>query len=132
MDSRNKDGQRLVEAKLEAYQYLHNLLLSQLRQSAKVDWSSEGDRNTNFYQAIIKSRRKANKIYSLYDDAGQLVKTTNGLRDHIVTFYKTIVGQAMLRECTNACVFDVGPKITEEADQLLIVDVTHREIKVVL
>lgn len=56
------------------------------RQRSKQLWLREGDQNSKFFHAASKNRRRANKITSLFNDAGEEVDWDSGL-DHTMSSY---------------------------------------------
>lgn len=61
-----KINERLVEL------YLREEIL--MRQRSRVDWLTDGDRNTRFFQLRASLRRRKNHIKSLMKDNGQLTR----------------------------------------------------------
>lgn len=94
-----------------------------------MEWATEGDRNTHFYQAMIKGRRSANTIHLLHDDEGRVIDDPQALSNHIATFYKALVGQAQPRVAIDPRVLEAGPKLEGPILQKLVEDVTCREVK---
>lgn len=105
MNCSDKDKQKAVLEKQTVYLFLQNLLLSQLRQIAKLDQATDGDKNTSFFQAMINHRRKTNKIHVLYDDFNSHIEDLDQLKDHIVRFYKSLITQVVHRGGVDQRVF---------------------------
>nr|GEX87409.1 RNA-directed DNA polymerase, eukaryota, reverse transcriptase zinc-binding domain protein [Tanacetum cinerariifolium] len=42
-----------------------------LYQQAKIEWLSDGDRNTKFFHVVLKGRTHRNRIDMVYDDKGE-------------------------------------------------------------
>ena len=59
-------------------------------QKARCDWVVQGDRNTNYFQTVVKQRRAKNRIVSLRKDDGTLtenfeeIESITVLRYHIL------------------------------------------------
>lgn len=96
------------------------MLLGQLRQAAKLDWATDGDSNSAFFHAMIRQRRRENTIHALVDMQGQVIDEPGLLKQHIVSFYKGLLGSSEAVLPVDAHVFDRGPKLSDATHQMLL------------
>ncbi|XP_057247508.1 uncharacterized protein LOC130589895 [Beta vulgaris subsp. vulgaris] len=60
----------------EQLRYWSNIEESILRQKARINWLSQGDANTKFFFAAIKTRKAKNKIAQIQNDQGENLKAS--------------------------------------------------------
>ncbi|GKC27774.1 RNA-directed DNA polymerase, eukaryota, reverse transcriptase zinc-binding domain protein [Tanacetum coccineum] len=80
-----------------------------LHQQAKVEWLSEGDKNSAYFHKIVKSRKHSSKIMAVYDDAVDQLEDMSSLFTNTLTSEDTD-GVIMLvtdKEIQEA-IFDIG------------------------
>lgn len=61
-----------------------------LRQKSKIQWLKQGDQNNRYFHSYMKARRNANRIFSIKDSTGRMVKNMEGIAKAFVDFYKAI------------------------------------------
>ncbi|KAK3223002.1 hypothetical protein Dsin_010027 [Dipteronia sinensis] len=79
--------------------YLHCALDTEERywwQHARVEWLSEGDRNTRFFHSKASARRSRNSIAGLINEKGEWVEKKNELEDVISQYFKNIFSTSSL------------------------------------
>ena len=59
-------------------------------QKAKKDWDLKGDRNTRFFQIVIRNRRKRNQIVQLKNDDNSWVLEPKQIEDCITHFFHNL------------------------------------------
>nr|GEZ39543.1 hypothetical protein [Tanacetum cinerariifolium] len=64
-----------------------------LFQIAKVEWLNEGDRNTSYFHKVVKSKRNKNKIMSINNSQGVVVKG-NDIVTEFVKHFEKFIGQS--------------------------------------
>ena len=62
--------EREVREHLEELLYREGILWTQ---KAKTNWDTNGDRNTKYFQAVVKNRRRRNRITKIKNDNDQWV-----------------------------------------------------------
>ncbi|KAG2311004.1 hypothetical protein Bca52824_022561 [Brassica carinata] len=63
-----------------------------LRQRARIQWLAEGDCNSAFFHRAIKSCVAQNFIYMLLDLNDVVIDDLQGIKDHILDFYQSLLG----------------------------------------
>ena len=59
-------------------------------QRARVRWIEHGDRNTKFYHASIRSRKRQNLFHSIRTEDGELCTEPDKLKDLAVAFFSNL------------------------------------------
>ena len=57
-----------------------------------------GDRDTSFYHKSVVQRASQNYIHFLRDSHDQMINTTEGIKDHVVEYFKDVLGSTELRQ----------------------------------
>ena len=57
-------------------------------QKARCDWVVQGDRNTKYFQIVVKQRRAKNRIVSLRKDDGTLTENFEEIESITVSYFK--------------------------------------------
>ena len=57
-------------------------------QKARCDWVVQGDRNTKYFQIVVKQRRAKNRIVSLRKDDGTLTENFEEIESITVSHFK--------------------------------------------
>jgi hypothetical protein len=101
------------------------------RQRSRVDWLTDGDKNTKYFQQRASMRRRKNRITALAKPDGQLTEDVAELESMTTEFYKDLYTS---EGCTNMQeVLDSVPeKLTDEMRALLDADYTEKEVKTAL
>lgn len=60
------------------------------KQRSRVQWLTEGDRNTGFFQTKAKERARVNKIKSLKTESSQNITAQSELETTAKVFYQTL------------------------------------------
>ncbi|XP_060200680.1 uncharacterized protein LOC132628946 [Lycium barbarum] len=79
----------LNEAKAEYVQFL-KLQEVVLRQKAKANWLTDGDRNTAYFHSVIKGRRKKLSLQRIQDNTGQWREGTEDVANALVDYFQNI------------------------------------------
>ncbi|OMO59710.1 reverse transcriptase [Corchorus capsularis] len=96
-------------------------------QWSRVNWLSEGDRNTSFFHAQASKRRKKNSIEQLEGENGRLSDDPVEIQDIASAYFKKLFissGSKHYDEILEA----VNPSITTEMNEHLLADFTAEEI----
>ncbi|KAF3774613.1 Transposon TX1 uncharacterized protein [Nymphaea thermarum] len=97
------------------------------RQRARVKWMAEGDRNTAFYQAIVKGRRTKNSLCAL-EHEGTRINDVNHIRSICADYFCDLLGS---QEGSGCCLTkkDDGPRLLDEDNATLLLPATLDEVK---
>lgn len=87
-----KDAASIVKIKEEKQKLEEAYVQKEIfwRQRSKQMWLKEGDRNSRFFHASAKNRRKANHISSLRNTNGELVDWETGLEETITQYFSNL------------------------------------------
>ena len=98
------------------------------RQRAHVRWFQERDRNTSFFHAVCKERRKRNRIGKLRKDDGSWVEGEEEKKTFIANYFLDLFrtrGDQVSQQILNA----VEAKVTEPMNDSLLKDFTADEVR---
>ncbi|XP_026399714.1 uncharacterized protein LOC113295597 [Papaver somniferum] len=59
-----------------------------LKQKSRNKWILEGSSNSSYFHSSIKTRRNSNTISELVNEEGCIIKESDQLRDHFVSYYE--------------------------------------------
>lgn len=66
---------------------------SYMAQKAKDDWILSGDKNTAYFQIVMRKRRYRTSIYSIQTSTGELVHDQEWVAACFTEFYTKLLGQ---------------------------------------
>lgn len=97
------------------------------KQRSKQHWLREGDRNSRYFHAATKIRKKMNYIDSLEDRTGRTVGWDNGLEDVMLEYFNELFSAGSTNcesiiECVSRCV-------TDEHNEILLKGIEKNEVK---
>lgn len=75
---------------LEEYYQAENDLADYWRQRSRLQWNTEGDRNTAYFHVVATKRKRRNLITHVETETGGLVTTEAGIRLEFVKFFKKL------------------------------------------
>ncbi|XP_056686567.1 uncharacterized protein [Spinacia oleracea] len=105
----------------EEYRIAHQVYLSFLQQTAKLQWLEKGDENTKLFHQSIKHRRQQNSIHSIHDMNGNWTDTPDGVKRAFTQFYASLFCNKMhQRTPVNSLIMDRGPRLTDAHRSLLV------------
>uniref|UniRef100_A0A803PGT5 Uncharacterized protein n=1 Tax=Cannabis sativa TaxID=3483 RepID=A0A803PGT5_CANSA len=108
-------------------------MLSFLHQKSKVQWLKDGDENTAIFHASIRTRRAANRIYSITDMEGHWTDQPKEVSKAFLNYYNDLLGTKMERRIpVIPSIIKQGQIITEQHKQMLMVEITPAEVKQVI
>nr|XP_009803753.1 PREDICTED: uncharacterized protein LOC104249075 [Nicotiana sylvestris] len=64
-----------------------------LRQKSKILWVRQGGQNTKYFHSVLKTRRNANRIFSIKDAEGKESTDVEGITNAFIKFYKKLLGK---------------------------------------
>lgn len=78
---------------LAAYNKAEEDLTEYWRQRSRLQWQTEGDKNTAFFHMVATNRRRINLINYVTTETGALVTDEAGIRQAFVSFFKGLYMQ---------------------------------------
>ncbi|XP_074265051.1 uncharacterized protein LOC141587467 [Silene latifolia] len=99
-----------------------------LIQKAKVQWSLEGDLNTNYFHHAIKKRIYLNKVFQIEDMNGGPCTDGDSIQAAFLEYYKSLMGSQTETEKVNLTVVRQGACCIAEHWNILNKPVTVEEI----
>ncbi|XP_021836221.2 uncharacterized protein [Spinacia oleracea] len=118
------------EQAAEEYRIAHQVYLSFLQQTAKLQWLEKGDENTKLFHQSIKHKRQQNSIHSIHDTNGNWTDTPDGVKRAFTQFYSALFCNKMhQRTHVNSLIMDRGPRLTDAHRSMLVCNFTLEEIK---
>ncbi|XP_058777040.1 uncharacterized protein LOC131651391 [Vicia villosa] len=73
---------------------LHNHEEARLIQRTKINWIRQGDENSHFFYAYLKSRQNRNCIKYLQRDSGDIVSGQSDMEKEVMDFYSSLMGDS--------------------------------------
>ncbi|XP_074290450.1 uncharacterized protein LOC141617164 [Silene latifolia] len=98
-------------------------------QKAKVQWSLEGDLNTNYFHHAIKKRIYLNKVFQIEDMTGRSCTEGDSIQAAFLEYYHSLLGSQTKTEEVNLTVVRNGACCTAEHWNILSKPVTVEEVK---
>lgn len=86
---------------MRQFHQAENELVEYWKQRSKIQWNTEGDRNTAFYQAVATNRRKYNIITHITTEEGQIISDPSQIRRIFVNYFKGIYSPTMNSQDTD-------------------------------
>ncbi|GJW79881.1 RNA-directed DNA polymerase, eukaryota, reverse transcriptase zinc-binding domain protein [Tanacetum coccineum] len=99
-----------------------------LFQQAKVNWLSDGDRNSRYFHTMIKRRQNRSRIDMVYNESGDCFKG-NQVAEQFVIHFQKFFGQKVAVQSLNLNVFKSLKRISTENADHMTRSVTDAEIK---
>ena len=104
-------------------------------QKARSSWIIQGDRNTSYFQTLVKHRRVRNRILQVRTPEGQLLEELGDIENHFVEFFKNHfceTGISSVQDLLQELGSIQVPKL--DANQILYLDrpVTNEEIEMAI
>lgn len=101
------------------------------KQKSHMKWLQFGDRNSSFFHASTRARRRRNFISGVEDAGGTWVTAQEGLMNEFQGFFKSLyTSEASHREFT-ACNY-ISPRVSNSMNRSLLRPFTSEEIKAAL
>ncbi|GKB94843.1 RNA-directed DNA polymerase, eukaryota, reverse transcriptase zinc-binding domain protein [Tanacetum coccineum] len=102
-----------------------------ISQKAKVDWLSEGDRNSAYFHKVVKGRRNRNRILNIINDVGESMEGPK-IADEFVKHYEKLLGQATLVYHLDSLGNIFTNILSNDEAEVMVRDVTDHEIKLAI
>ena len=91
-------------------------------------WLSLGDKNTGFFHAIAKNRKRANAFSVIEDEEGAMVYQEDQIGKVIVTYFQKLF-EAIEGNSEETVMLALSPMVTDEQNNELVLVPTAAEIK---
>ncbi|XP_020254186.1 uncharacterized protein LOC109831264 [Asparagus officinalis] len=88
---------------ISKFNTLKDCELSFFKQKARIAWSVQGDRCTEFFHSMIKANRHHNRIMLLYNNLGQRLTEGDDIANEFITHFKSLMGTAVDTTPLNSC-----------------------------
>ena len=86
----NVDIQNEIELKKEELDKLFDYSRQGLKVRSRVEWSEEGEKNSQFFEQLLKSNKRRSAIKEIYNEHQEMVKDCKGIIKIIRDFYKNL------------------------------------------
>ncbi|CAN1171980.1 LINE-1 retrotransposable element ORF2 protein [Linum perenne] len=104
-------------------------------QKARVNWTTDGDKNTSYFHRSMKARHARNFISAIKRNDGSLCTSLDQIESEAISFYKNLLGTKDRDVCSQSVSYfeDLFPQriLAPDANDL-IKPVTAREIRTAL
>ena len=97
-------------------------------QKARIDWLREGDKNTKFFHACVKERRRKNRMLNIQREDGTWTNSEEELRMEVADYYRGLFSSSGSEGITEI-LHGIPPTITTEMNAKLTREVDEMEIK---
>ncbi|CAK8567230.1 unnamed protein product [Lathyrus sativus] len=128
MDRMNTEFIEKVKTCTDELTHLQELQDQMLRQRTKINWLREGDTNSSFFYAYLKSRTTTTNISQLYKDDGTCIHNQEDIEKEVCEFYGKLMGTREPRINMIDIVMREGPQLSMEQRAGLISPVSVTEI----
>jgi hypothetical protein len=110
--------------------YWHDLDAQMLMQKAKIDWLREGDSNSAYFHAALKSKYATSSLHMISRDDGTTIQKQEDIAQEVCAFYRQLMGTSAscLRKIDITAMRE-GPQLSMDQRDQLIAPVTDSEIK---
>jgi hypothetical protein len=72
--------------------YWHDLDAQMLMQKAKIDWLREGDSNSAYFHAALKSKYATSSLHMISRDDGTTIQKQEDIAQEVCAFYRQLMG----------------------------------------
>lgn len=125
---RREEGARVSYQ--EASKNLNEVLVQQeifWKQRSKQLWLREGDKNSKYFHATAKARRKSNHVQSLINEDGREVDWDDGLEQLMIDYFKKLFKASDIS--WDEVVRCITSKVSEEQNTNLKLPIENHEVK---
>nr|XP_016462863.1 PREDICTED: uncharacterized protein LOC107785951 [Nicotiana tabacum] len=123
--AQNRAKLHKVEADLTRYYQLEEEFW---RQKAGIQWFKDGDRNSKFFHAHVRGKRKILQVNIILDDNGNWIESQEGMEKEAVDLFQAQFTEQRIP--TNFDIIQHVPKmITEKQNERLWAEPTMEEVK---
>nr|XP_027096099.1 uncharacterized protein LOC113715996 [Coffea arabica] len=98
------------------------------QQKSRLSWLREGDKNTKYFHAVVKGRRKRNKIGNLKREDGSWTTTDEEITAEVAKYYKHLFKSSEI-QCLEDILDGIPSTITDHMNGNLTRPVEEYEIK---
>ncbi|PWA52122.1 hypothetical protein CTI12_AA457560 [Artemisia annua] len=82
------------------------------KQRSRIQWLSEGDKNTRFFHSRASNRRKRNSILRLKDQDGRWIDNEEDVRSLVARYFSDLFSTSLPQDC-DSVVKDINKSLTE-------------------
>ncbi|XP_027166019.1 uncharacterized protein LOC113765985 [Coffea eugenioides] len=97
-------------------------------QKARIDWLREGDKNTKFFHACVKGRRRKNRMLNIQKEDGTWTKSEEEFGKEVADYYRVLFSSSG-SEGIAEILYGIPPTITTEMNATLTREVDGMKIK---
>ncbi|XP_071928198.1 uncharacterized protein [Coffea arabica] len=108
--------------------YLKKQLKEDWAQKARIDWLKEGNKNTKFFHACVKGRRRKNRMLNIQKEDGTWTNSEEELGREVAAYYRALFYSSGSEGITEI-LHGIPPTITTEMNAKLTREVDEMEIK---
>ncbi|XP_020243171.1 uncharacterized protein LOC109821392 [Asparagus officinalis] len=105
---------------ISKYNTLMDCELSFFKQKARIDWSVQGDRCTEFFQSMIEANMHHNRVMLLYNNLGQRLTEGDDIVNEFITHFKSLMGTTVDTTPPNINIIHSGPCLDDSQARDLI------------
>ncbi|XP_049389010.1 uncharacterized protein LOC125853369 [Solanum stenotomum] len=117
-----------AEADIKRYKHIEE---EYWKQKAEMQWFKDGDRNTKFFHAYVKGRRRNLQINAILTREGDIITTTQNIREEAVNVYKKQFMEDQEVSYYNMLTY-IPSIIIEEQNEIMVRIPTNEEVKKVV
>mgnify|MGYP004706984917 FL=1 len=96
-------------------------------QKARIEWLREGDKNTKFFHACVKGRRRKNRMLNIQRENGTWTNSEEELGKEVANYYRILFTSSgcegideILSGLPSTITTEMNDKLTKEVDELEI------------
>ena len=97
-------------------------------QKARINWLREGDKNTNYFHAVVEGRRKRNHFSTLQKEDRKWCDSENEVEEEISSYFQKLF-TSTYPEQFDTILQGISPSITNQMNLRLIRPIFELEIK---
>ncbi|PWA73584.1 hypothetical protein CTI12_AA146360 [Artemisia annua] len=97
------------------------------KQRSRIQWLSEGDKNTRFFHSRASNRRKRNRILRLKDEDGRWVENDDDVCILVTCYFTNLFCSSSPQDCKSV-VYDIDRSLTHNDRIALEIHVTSTEV----
>ncbi|GJT41078.1 reverse transcriptase [Tanacetum coccineum] len=97
------------------------------KQRSRIQWLSDGDKNTRFFHSRASNRRKRNSIFRLKDQDGRWIDNEEDVRGLVAHYFNDLFSTSSPQDC-DSVVKDIDRSLTETDITSLEKQVTTTEV----
>ena len=116
-----------IEEKKCTLNEIHDYSRQGLRIRSRAEWYEDGEKNTQYFEQLLKSNKRKSVIREIYDKNRQEIKDDNEILKIIKSFYEKLYANNEVILDENSLFFTKLPKLSEESRDICEGKVTRNE-----